>query len=71
MRVPMVKPQWVPEVRFPPVSETITGGTDAISWYVYGDHSAKVSYQYKGLLKVFRRSRAAFIFLRRVPMVKP
>ena len=43
MRVPMVKPQWVPEVRFPPVRENIPGGTDAIFWYVYGDHSAKVS----------------------------
>ena len=44
MGVPMIKPQWIPAGRFPPVSETIPGGRDAISWYLYGDHSAKVSY---------------------------
>ena len=25
-----------------PVRQTIPGGTDAISWYVYGHHSANV-----------------------------
>ena len=33
--VPMVKPQGVPENRFPPVRQTIPRGRDAISWYVY------------------------------------
>ena len=36
--VPIVKTRWVSEVRFPPVSETIPGGRDAISSYVYRDH---------------------------------
>ena len=42
--VPMVKPRGggVPENRFPPVRQTIPGGTDAILWYVYGHHSANV-----------------------------
>ena len=57
--VPMViKPRGVPENRFPPVRQTIPGGRDAISFYVYGDHSANVSYQYERVLKVITRSRA-------------
>ena len=36
--------------------------TDAISWYVHGDHSTNVSYKYEGVLKVIRRSRATLIF---------
>ena len=44
MDVPMVKPQWIREVRFPPVSETIPGGTDPISRYVDGDYTANVSH---------------------------
>ena len=46
-------------------------GTDAISWYVHGDHSANVSYKYEEVLKVVRRSRATLIFSVGVPMVKP
>ena len=42
MGVPTVKSRCVPENRFPPVRQTIPGGTDAISWYLYGDHSANV-----------------------------
>ena len=53
------------------VRETILGGTDAISWYDYGDHSANVSYKYEGVLKVVRRSRATLLFSVGVPMVKP
>ena len=53
------------------VRQTIPGGTDAISWYDYGDHSANVSYKYEGVLKVVRRSRATLIFSVGVPMVKP
>ena len=56
--VPMVKPRGVPENRFPPVRQTIPGGRDAISFYVYGDHSANVSYQYERVLKFITRSRA-------------
>ena len=66
----MVKPRWVSEVRFPPVIQNIPGGTDAISWYVHGDHSASVSYKYEGVLKVIRRSRATLIFAMGVPTVK-
>ena len=44
MGVPMIKPQWIPAVRAPPVSETIPGGTDAISRYVDGDYTANVSH---------------------------
>ena len=40
--VPMVKPQGVPENRFPPVRQTIPGGRDAISSYVYGDHNGNM-----------------------------
>ena len=70
--VPMVKPQGVPENRFPPVRQTIPGGgTDAISWYVYRDHNGNVSYKYEGVLKVVRRSRATLIFSVGVLMVKP
>ena len=65
------KVSWVPENRFPPVRQTIPGGTDAISWYVYGDHSTIVSYEYEGVLKVMRRSRATLIFPMDVHMVKP
>ena len=57
----MLKPRGgggVPENRFPPVRQTIPGGRDAISFYVYGDHSANVSYQYERVLKVITRSRA-------------
>ena len=61
----------VPEVRFPPVRQTIPRGTDAILCYVYDDHSANVSYKYEGVLKVVRRSRATLIFSVGVPMVKP
>ena len=61
----------VSEVRFPPVRQTIPGGTDAISWYVSGDHSANVSYKYEGILKVVRRSRATLIISMGVPLVKP
>ena len=42
MGVPMVKPRGVPENRFPPVRQTIPGGRDAISSYVYGDHNGNV-----------------------------
>ena len=62
MGVPTVKPLVVPENRFPPVRQTIPGGRDAISWYVYGDHRANVSYKYEGVLKVVRRSRATLLF---------
>ena len=62
MGVPIVKPRWVSEVRFPPVIQTIPGGIDAISWYVHGDHSANVSYKYEGVVKVIRRSRSTLIF---------
>ena len=71
MRVPMVKPQWVPEVRFPPVRETIPGGTNAILCYVHGNYNGNVSYKYEGVVKVIRRSRATLIFSMGVPMVKP
>ena len=47
---PIVEPRWVPENRFPPVRQTIPRCTDAISWYVHGDHSANVSYKYEGVL---------------------
>ena len=57
MGVPMVKPEGIPEVRFPPASQTIPGGRDAISWYVYRNHSANVSYKYEEVLKVIRRFR--------------
>ena len=62
MGVPIIKPQWVPENRFLPVRQTIPGGTDAISWCFDGDDSANVSYEYEGVLKVIRRSRATLIF---------
>ena len=42
MGVPIVEYQWVLENRFPPVRQTIPGGTDAIFCYVYGAHSANV-----------------------------
>ena len=71
MAVPIVKPRWVSEVRFPPVIQNIPGGTDAISWYVYRYHNGNVSYKYEGVLKVVRRSRAALIFSVAVPIVKP
>ena len=59
----LVKPGGgVRENRFPPVRQTIPRCTDAISWYVHGDHSANVSYKYEGVLKVIRRSRATLIF---------
>ena len=61
----------VPENRFPPVRQTIPRGTDAISWYLLGDHCANVSYKYEGVLKVVRRSRATLLFSVGVPMVKP
>ena len=64
------KASWVPENRFPPVRQTIPGGTDAISWYVDGDHSANVSYKYEGVLKVIRRSRATLLFSMGGPVVK-
>ena len=70
MGVPMVKLWRVSEVRFPPVRQTIPGGTDAISWYVYRDHNGNMSYKYEGVLKVVRRSRATLIFSMGVPMVK-
>ena len=38
----MVKPRGVPENRFPPVRQTIPGGTYAILSYVYGDHNGNV-----------------------------
>ena len=40
----MVKPRGggVPENRFPPVRQTIPGGTDAILSYAYGDHNGNV-----------------------------
>ena len=38
----LVKPRGVPENRFPPVRQTIPGGTDAILCYVYGDHNGNV-----------------------------
>ena len=44
------------------VRQTIPRCTDAISWYVHGDHSANVSYKYEGVLKVIRRSRETLIF---------
>ena len=72
MGVPVViKASWVSEMRFPPVRQTIPRGTDAISWYLLGDHSANVSYKYEGVLKVVRRSRATLLFSVGVPMVKP
>ena len=40
--VPIVKLQGVPENRFPPVRQSIPGGRDAISSYVYGDHNGNV-----------------------------
>ena len=43
--VPMVKPRGgggVPEKRLHPVRQTIPGGRDAISSYVYGDHNGNV-----------------------------
>ena len=61
----------VPENRFPPVRQTIPGGTDAISWYVHRHHNGNVSYKYERVLKVVRRSRATLIFSVCVPMVKP
>ena len=67
----MVKPRGVPENRFAHVRQTIPGGRDAISFYVYGDHSANVSYQYEGVVKVITRSRAPLRFSMHVPMVKP
>ena len=71
MGVPVViKSSWVSEVRFPPVRQTIPRGTDAISWYLLGDHSANVSYKYEGVLKVVSRSRATLLFSVGVPMVK-
>ena len=66
----MVKPRGVPENRFPPVRQTIPGGTDAISWNDYRDHSANVSYKYEGVLKVVRRSRATLLFSVGVPYGK-
>ena len=69
MGVPIVENRWVPKNRFPPVRQTIPGGTDAISWYDYGDHSANVSYKYEGVVKVIRRSRATSIFAMGVPIV--
>ena len=72
MGVPVViKASWVSEMRFPPFRQTIPGGTDAISWNDYGDHSANMSYKYEGVLKVVRRSRATLLFSVGVPMVKP
>ena len=62
MGVPILKPLWIPENRFPPVRQTIPRCTDAISGYVHGHHSANVSYKYEGVLKVIRRSRATLIF---------
>ena len=40
----LVKPRGggAPENRFPPVRQTIPGGTDAILCYVYGDHNGNV-----------------------------
>ena len=71
MGISIVKSRWVPENRFPPVRQTIPKCTDAICWYVDGDHSANVSYEYEGVLKVIRRSRATLIFPMDVHMVKP
>ena len=71
MGVPIVKSQWAPENRFPPVRQIIPRCTDAISWYADGDHSANVPYEYEGDLNVIRRSRATLIFPMDVPMVKP
>ena len=71
MGVPIVKPRWVSEVRFPPVRQTIPEGTDAILCYVYGDYNGNVSYEYEGVLKVISRSRATLIFSMGVPIVKP
>ena len=68
MGVPIVKPRWVPEVRFPPVRQTIPEGTDAILCYVYGDYNGNVSYEYEGVLKVISRSRATLIFSMGVPI---
>ena len=62
MAVPIVKPRWVSEVRFPPVIQNIPGGTDAISWYVYRYHNGNVSYKYEGVLETIRRSRVTLIF---------
>ena len=63
MGVPMIKPQGVPENRFPPVRQTIPGGgTDSISWSVYRDHNGNVSCKYAWVLKVVRRSRATLLF---------
>ena len=42
MGIPIVEPRWVPEVRFPPASQGIPGGTDSIFNYVQHDHSANV-----------------------------
>ena len=69
----MVKPRGggVPENRFPPVRQTIPGGTDAILCYVYGDYNGNVSYKYEGVLNVFRRSRATLLFSVGILMVKP
>ena len=61
----------MPENRFPPVRQTIPRCTDTISWYVYGDHSANVSYKYEGVLKVIRRSRATLIFSVGDPIIEP
>ena len=69
MGVPIVKPWWVSEVRFPPVIQNIPGDIDAISWYVHGDHSANVSYKYEDVLKVISRSRETLIFAMGVPIV--
>ena len=71
MGVPLVSLRLVPENGFPPMRQTIPGGTDAISCYVYRDHNGNVSYKYEGVLKVVRRSRATLIFSVCVPMVKP
>ena len=70
MGVTIVKSRWVPENRFLPVRQTIPRCTDAISWYVDGDHSANVSYEYEVFMKVIRRSRATLIFPMGVP-IKP
>ena len=71
MGVPIVEPRWVSENKFPPVRQTIPGGTDAILCYVHGDYG-NVSYEYEGVLKVINsRSRATLIFSMGIPMVKP
>ena len=71
MGLPMVNPWLVPEVRFPPVRETIPGGTNAILCYVHGNYNGNVSYKFEGVVKVIRRSRATLIFSMGLPMVKP